>query len=162
MKLLASQWAGSWEVYHRKRLHLTSKIIKRKCHCPTHNDISLNKKICKRNQNDYIGHLFIKFAILLVSSSRMLVWSTADLMNSIGEKNLPRGLPGVRSLENLYGWHANVQRKRKRKLTTPNRRGVYVVPTWLQHCKQDTFSFRLAFIFPTLLPFLFATNICEK
>ena len=102
MKLLASQWAGSWEVYHRKRLHLTSKIIKRKCHCPTHNDFSLNKKICKRNQNDYIGHLFIKFAILLVSSSRMLVWSTADLMNSIGEKNLLWGLPGVRSLENLY------------------------------------------------------------
>ena len=32
----------------------------------------------------------------------MLVWSTADLMNSIGEKNLPWGLPGVRSLENLY------------------------------------------------------------
>ena len=104
MKLLASQWAGSWEVYHRKRLHLTSKIIKRKCHCPTHNDFSLNKKICKRNQNDYIGHLFIKFAILLVSSSRMLVWSTADLMNSIGEKNLLWGLPGVRSLENLYAW----------------------------------------------------------
>lgn len=59
-------------------------------------------------------------------------------------------------------WHAYVQRKRKRKLTTPNRRGVYVVPTWLQHCKQDTFSFRLAFIFPTMLPFLFATIICEK
>ena len=33
----------------------------------------------------------------------MLVCSTADLMNSIGEKNLPWGLPGVRSLENLYG-----------------------------------------------------------
>ena len=102
MKLLASQWAGSWEVYHRKRLHLTSKIIKRKCHCLTNNDFSLNIKNCKLNQNDYIGHLFIKFANLLVRSSQMLVWSTADLMNSIGEKNLPWGLPGVRSLENLY------------------------------------------------------------
>ena len=44
-----------------------------------------------------------KFAISLVRSRQKLVCSTADLTKSIGEKKLAPGLPGVRSLENLYG-----------------------------------------------------------
>ena len=55
-------------------------------------------------QKLFYGHSFQKFAISIVRSRQKLVCSTADLTKSIGEKKLAPGLPGVRSLENLFGW----------------------------------------------------------
>ena len=66
-------------------------------------DFSLKNLCWDRNQINFISNISVQFVLWLVSSFKKLVWSTADFTNSIGEKKFLAGLPGVRSLENLYG-----------------------------------------------------------